>query len=146
MTRTKKWLIALIFLISGIYLFWGFVNRSTNDYYRSSPKELFLSYDLMNKMETDTVALNQLIDAFIGITGSVKNIQMDAVSATIEIGDSTSMSSIICQMDTRHLIDLKDIKIGDNISIKGKMNAWQIDQEFGLGNSIQMNFCTLFKK
>jgi aspartyl/asparaginyl-tRNA synthetase len=99
----------------------------------------------MEKTTADTSALNILKDVLVAVNGQVKSITKDEKSATIELGDTTSMSSITCQFDNRHLADLTSVKEGSQISVKGNITGFSIDTELGLGNTIEMKSCTLNK-
>ena len=41
---------------------------------------------------------------------------------------------------------LLELTEGEQIKIKGKLTGFTIDTELGLGNTVEMNFCTLDKQ
>ena len=86
-----------------------------------------------------------MIDQLVVVEGQIKSITKDTKSITIELGDTSSMSSIICQIDNRHQEDFNSSIEGEVISIKGKITSCNIDTELGLGSTVQMNFCSLNK-
>ena len=78
------------------------------------------------------------------INGPIKNIKRENNDVTIELGDSNTLSSMICQMDQRHLAETNELEAGQQIRIKGKFTGYTLD-ELGLGNTLEMNFCSIEK-
>lgn len=77
--------------------------------------------------------------------GLHQKISVDSNSTTIEIGDTNSLSCVICQIDSRHQDEFKSCKVLDPIAIQGFMTGYAIDNDLGLGNTVEMNFCSQFK-
>jgi len=99
----------------------------------------------MDKTTGDTSSTNKLIGELVEVIGTIKTITRDSASTTVELGDTASLSSIICQIDKRHQDDFNTFKEGQEVVIKGKISGFNIDTELGLGNTIQMNYCSLHK-
>lgn len=143
----KKWL----FIILGVMLVmaalvYQYVNKSTEDFSNTKPKEDFSFATLIEKTNQDTASLGTLKDQIIGVSGAIKKISKDQHSMTLELGDSVQTSSIICQMDARYLEEFSSLTEGQSINLKGKMTGFTIDTDLGLGNTIELNYCTLNKK
>jgi len=137
-------IVVLLFAIIGA-LIWRYVNKEVTDLSGKQPDKTYSFSELMDKTSGDSASLQQLIDQFIAVNGKIKNITKDSVSTTVELGDSTSLSSIICQIDQRHQADCYDLKEGQDVCIKGKISGFSIDLELGLGNTMQMNYCSINK-
>jgi hypothetical protein len=135
--------IAALF-ISAIFV-WKFVNKETEDFANQKPAQTFTFQQIMDKASTDSNAINHLKDILVSVNGQVKTITKDEKSVTVELGDTTSMSSITCQFDNRHLSELSSVIEGNQISVKGKITGFSIDTELGLGNTIEMKSCILNK-
>jgi hypothetical protein len=131
-------------LLSAI-LVWKFINKSTEDFANQKPVQTFTFQQIMDKATADSNAINQLKDILVAVNGQIKTITKDEKSVTVELGDTTSMSSITCQFDNRHLTDITSVKEGSQISVKGKITGFSIDTELGLGNTIEMKSCILNK-
>ncbi|HOZ52114.1 MAG TPA: hypothetical protein PLU17_09670 [Chitinophagaceae bacterium] len=144
-SKIKIALIAISSLIIIGILAWKFVNKPTEDVSGLMPKATYHCQQLIDSMTADTSMARTMIDELVVIEGRVKSINKDSNSTTVELGDTSSMSSIICQIDTRHQDDFKDINQDQTVSIKGKITSCNIDTDLGLGSTIQMNFCSINK-
>jgi uncharacterized protein YpmB len=134
--------VLLIAIIAGIAV-WKYVHKSADDFSSQKPEAHFSFSQLMEKANSDTASLAQLKDKLVSIDGMIKNIKKEEPSLTVELGDTSTMSSVICQIDARHRSELETKKEGEKISLKGKLTGFAIDTEMGLGNTIEMNFCSL---
>jgi uncharacterized protein YdeI (BOF family) len=143
--KLKIFLLVLTVILISAIIVWKFINKATDDFANQKPAQIFTFQEIMEKTTADTSALNILKDVLVAVNGQVKSITKDEKSATIELGDTTSMSSITCQFDNRHLADLTSVKEGSQISVKGNITGFSIDTELGLGNTIEMKSCTLNK-
>lgn len=138
-------LVALAIAGLGALLVWNYVNKPSKDFVNEKIDFSYSCKDLLEKTSSDTAAASQLLNHLVGVDGEVLNITQGDNALTIELGSSSSNSSVICQIDNRHLDDFKQTKVGDRISIKGKITACSADDELGLGSTIQMNFCSINK-
>lgn len=146
MNKTLKY--ALIFLVAVAiigFVAWKYVNKASEDFADQKPAVTISCKELLDKSSNDTAGVRKMIAQLVEVNGVIKKITNDSSACTIELGDSTSMSSIICQMDTRHIDESKSMKEGDDVTIKGKISGFEIDNELGLGNTIQMNYCSPIK-
>lgn len=143
--KLKIFLFVITAILLSAILVWKFVNKETEDFANQKPAQTFTFQQIMDKATADSNAINQLKDILVAVNGQVKSMTKDEKSATIELGDTTSMSSITCQFDNRHLADLTSVKEGSQISVKGKITGFSIDTELGLGNTIEMKSCILNK-
>lgn len=146
MNKKLKFLLIAVVGIALVGLgVWKYANKATDDFANKKPDQTFTFQQIMEKTTTDTTSLNKLKDVLVAINGQVKTITKDEKSVTIEMGDASSMSSITCQFDNRHLGDLTSVKEGSQISVKGNITGFTVDTELGLGNTIEMKSCTLNK-
>lgn len=145
---SKKIKLILSFVLVAIFvaaIVWKYVNKASTDFYNKKPDVTFTFTQIMEKAEADTAFVTSLKSSVVSVSGTVKKISTDAQATSIELGENESMSSIICQMDQRHASDLAAIKEGSAIKIKGKVTGINIDTDLGLGNTLEMNFCSLDK-
>ncbi len=123
-----------------------YVWSDTEDFSSKKPDTTYTFSTLMQVAESaDSNKILQLKDKLIGIESTIKNITTDTSATSIELGDSTSMNSITCQIDKRHSAEIQNYKIGDKIQLKGKFNGVDKDEEMGLGTTVVLNYCVLNK-
>jgi hypothetical protein len=146
MTRKLMYALVVIAIVGvGAILVWKYVNKPSKDFVNEKIDFSYSCKDLLEKTSSDTAAASQLLNHLVGVDGEVINIIKEPNALTIELGSSSSNASVICQIDNRHLDDFKQTKVGDELSIKGKITACSADDELGIGSSIQMNFCSINK-
>lgn len=146
MSKKIKWILGLLLISLIVITFiWKMVNKPVHDYSTQEPQKEFSFNDIMNKVSNDTASLIELKDKLVAIKGKVKKVNIDAESVTVELGDTMSLSSIICQIDKRFTNDFKNLKLDSEIYIQGIITGYTIDTELNLGNTVEMNFCTLKK-
>jgi tRNA_anti-like len=150
-----KWLkrIAIAIVILGIagFLVWKFVINAPNPNLKDKKADFTVSaIDLFKEISSgDTMVKTKYIDKIISITGNIKNI-IPGDSTVINLGDTTSMSTIQCQIDPRNNEAAKALKENTMVTIKGKFAG--IDGDISdplmaeLGTTIVLNFCTVDKK
>lgn len=141
----KKILIAVLAVALIGILAYKFVNKPIEDFASQKPVESFSMNDLIGKLESDTISLSKLKDQLVAVKGNVKKIVKDKEFITIEIGDSLTSSSIVCQVDERHLSDFENSQENSEVSLKGKLTGYTIDTDLGVFNSIEMKSCSLNK-
>ena len=142
--KLKILLIAIVAIVVVGFGVWKYVNIEKTDYLEKKSFQTFTFQELNNKLENDTSQFLNLRDKLITINAEVKKIIKDSNSINIELGDTTTLSSIVCQFDDRHLNELNNLKEGDNISVKGILTGFEKD-ELGIGNKIDLSFCILNK-
>ena len=144
----KKTIFLLLFALvgAGAFLAYKFVNKATKDFNDKKPSAVFSMNDLIEKSNSDTAALSQLKEKLIAVNGMVKKISKESTAISIELGDTSTTSSIICQVDNRYLTDFNNLKENDPINLKGVLRGYTIDTDLGLGNTIELNYCTLNKE
>ncbi|MBL7765710.1 MAG: hypothetical protein JNJ58_06445 [Chitinophagaceae bacterium] len=145
---SKKLIIILILtaavLISAFFL-WNWVNQASTDFADQKAEKRYHCTQLLTQISQDTASFNQLKQKLVAVEGHIKKITREDSSLTIEMGDTNAMSSIIFQIDKRHLSSFQSCKEGDSTCIKGIVTAFTQDLELGLGNTLEMNFCSLEK-
>ncbi len=144
--KLKIFLILLAFVLVAVLIVWNYVNKASDDFASKKADASFSFAQLIDKTVNDTSSLSQLKDKLVSLDGTIKKISKETNSVTLEIGDTSSMSSVICQTDPRYLESFSTMKEGEQIKIKGKLTGFTIDTELGLGNTVEMNFCTIDSK
>ena len=137
--------ILAVIAIAGVIVL-KYVNKAADDFSDTAPKATYSFKEIMDKTSNDTSSLSHLVDQLVAVKGVIKKLTTDSSSTTVELGDSSSTSSIICQIDSRHRATCSFLKEGQPVCIKGKISGFNIDLDLGLGNTMQMNYCSLEKK
>jgi hypothetical protein len=142
MGKKSNILLALILIAAiGVFVTYKFIFKANDDLSNVKPSSSFSFGTLMDKTVNDTSSLHELNNKVVAVTGNLLKMSKDSTSTTLEIGETNSNSSIICQIDPRYLNDFSNVKEGDSLNIKGKIAGFTIDTDLGLGNTIQMIFC-----
>lgn len=143
MKKSIKLILAVLALaIIVAFIGFKFVNKPVNDYAEKEVNANFHFAQIMDKVSNDTASLSELKDKLVGIDGDIKSIKNEANAITIELGDTNTMSSIICQIDTRYTKEFNQLKPGEHIALKGIITGYTIDTDLGFGNTVEMNYCT----
>jgi hypothetical protein len=145
-SKVKYGLIVIALLGIAIVIVLKYVNKPMDDYADMKPKATYSFKEIMDKTSNDTSSLNHLVNELVSVKGVIKKIIKDSASTTVELGDTSSTSSIICQIDSRHQASCSFLKEGQPVCIKGKIAGFELDLDLGLGNTMQMNYCSLEKK
>ena len=94
---------------------------------------------ITNETESNKKYAGQNI--IVAVSGLVKEIVKDEKGHyTILLGDTTSLSSVRCSMDTLYSKELGDLQRGSLTRLKGNFNGYKAD-ELGIGADIELNFC-----
>jgi hypothetical protein len=95
---------------------------------------------LIAEFEKDTAAAGKkYTDRIIEVTGTIKKIDAEENPVIISLGDTTSMSTIQCSMDSSHAGGYKSIAPGTTLTLKGKCNGY--DSEELIGTDVKINRC-----
>ncbi len=138
--------ILAVIAIAGVIVL-KYVNKAADDFSDTAPKATYSFKAIMDKMSNDTSSLRSLVHELVAVKGVIKKITKDSTSTRVELGDSSTASSITCQIDDRHQASCSFLKEGQPVCIKGKIAGFNIDlDDLGLGNTLEMNYCSLEKK
>jgi hypothetical protein len=98
--------------------------------------------DLIAAFEKDTATANkQYMGKVVEVTGSVKSVEKEEGAATLSLGESGTMSSVRCSMDTSFIQKAASIQEGSTITIKGACTGF-ISEEL-LGSDVILNRCII---
>jgi hypothetical protein len=132
---------SLILVICGYYL-WKYIQQPVKDLGKVTPYKEYTSDILMFDVNSDTNLVHILLDKTISVKGRVKSIRKNQNSITIEMGNSSGSSSIVCQVDSRYLVPFRDVEENDTVNLKGTLSGYIVDTDLGLGNTLELNYCT----
>lgn len=124
-------ILIVILLLGGAALFYGLkeYNRGHKDASKHDADFAISATELFQKFSTDENAANGMyLDKTIEISGIVKSVDKDETgNYTIQLESGDMMSSVSCQMDTRHNADAEKVKAGETVKIKGTCTGILMD-------------------
>ena len=142
-------LVILILLGIGFGVWQGLkeYNRTHDDLLGVKADINIAAADLIRAYETnDSLANQKYLGRIVETSGNVKNIEQDEKGYyTVILGDSSSLSSVRCSMDTTHNQDAAHLTAGSSVKLRGACTGFNKD-EMGLGSDVILNFCAIIVK
>jgi hypothetical protein len=126
----------------------GLIYFAFSEYYRkhkdiSEAESAFtLNSDELIKSfsENEKSANLKYLDKVLSVNGNVKSLDKDDQGMfTIVMGDTGSMSSVRCSMDSSHNEEAAHLKTGNKVSVKGICTGYNADEL--LGSDVILNRC-----
>jgi hypothetical protein len=141
------WLGILLIALGGAWYGYSEYSRSNKNYQHVKPDFSISASDLIHEYEAgDSAASLKYNGKAIEVSGNVKTIDKDEKGFyTITLGDSTSLSSVRCSMDTTHKDDAAGLIAGSSVTLRGACTGFYKD-EMGLGSDVILNFCAVITK
>ncbi len=120
-SRNKKWIIALvILLVAGGTMIWYLFTLKYEDMSSVKADYNVQAMDFIKTFQQDMTAANKkYAEKIIVVNGMVSAIEMADTTANIKMIDTTSGAYIIFAFQQQHLNEAKQLKEGDQVSIKG---------------------------
>jgi hypothetical protein len=141
----KKRILLAIFLVivAGTVYIYNEYNRSNANVASEESAFTVQATELVDAFrENDSAASKKYIGKIISITGLVKNMNQDERGYyTLNLGDTSSMSSVRCSVDSMYTARATAIKPGMTIKIKGNCTGYNEDELLGL--DVIVNRCVI---
>ncbi len=137
------WALILLLLAAFVYGYMEY-NRQRADSKTMKPTfsteaTALLQEFISNETESNKKYAGQ--NVIVAVSGLVKEVMKDEKGHyTILLGDTASLSSVRCSMDTLYTTELGDLHRGSFTKLKGNFNGYKAD-ELGIGADIELNFC-----
>ena len=137
------WLLLLAVAFGGLYVYKQYI-RTNKDLTKVNADVYITAVALVKEYETnDSTADKKYSGRIIETNGMVKDIQKDeGGNYTIVLGDTASMSSVRCSMDSVHQQDAALITVGSSAIVRGACTGFNKD-EMGLGSDVILNRCVI---
>ena len=122
-------------------------NRTNEDLVNVKADINILAVDLIRDYEAgDSIANQKYLGRIVEITGNVKKVERDEQGYyTVIMGDTSSLSSVRCSMDTTHNEDAAHLTAGSSAIMRGACTGFNKD-EMGLGSDVILNRCAIIVK
>lgn len=138
----KKLIIVLALILIAAFVVYKYVFKENESVMNKEPFETVNQTSFLHTITANDSTVNKkYYNKVIQVTGTIKNIQTTNENTTIEMADTTDMSSIICDMDVRYLPEPTTLpKAGATVTIKGIFTGYSSEL---LGTTVNLNFCIL---
>jgi hypothetical protein len=130
--RAKKYRIflAAAFFIAVMVGLYGYreYNRSLPDTHYLEPSFRLEASTFIKQFETDESKANaKYADQTISVHGVAHTIQTTDTTATVFLNDGYSGTSVVCQFGRESNQEIKDLRKGDPVTIKGICSGYLMD-------------------
>lgn len=141
--KTKIFLAALLIVIAGVIYVYREYNRTNVDVASETAAFNLKAIDLIKEFnDNGSAATNRYVGKIIAVTGLVKNLKQDERGYfTVSLGDSTSMSSVRCSIDSMYTQKATSVKPGMMLMVKGNCTGFDSDELLGL--DVIVNRCVI---
>ena len=148
--KNKRRQIGLLFTLvaaAGLWRGWAAYNKTNPDLQDAKADFTLTAPQLISAYETsDSSADRQYLGKVLEVKGNIKSVDKDEKgNFTIVLGDTTSLSSVRCSMDSVHNADASFLKSGSSVVVKGNCTGFNKD-EMGLGSDVILNRCAVITK
>jgi hypothetical protein len=108
-------------------------NRSHKDTAKLKPDYTITATDLIKEFSNNEQASNtKYLDKVISVEGIAKDIIKDDKGFySIALGDTSSMSSVRCSIDSLHSREVAAVQQGSTIALKGICSGFNADEMLG---------------
>ncbi len=146
--RQRKFIGLLIIIAIGIGVWQGLkeYNRTNIDIAHVKADVKISVSNLIHEYETnDSLANQKYLGKVIEVNGNIKKIDKDdSGDYIVVLGDTASLSSVRCAMDSTHNQDAAGLKTGSSAIVRGNCSGFNKD-EMGLGSDVLLNRCAIVK-
>jgi hypothetical protein len=148
--RTLAWTLIVMLLLGIGFGAWKGLseyNRTNEDLSNVKAEISISAMELISQYEAnDSVANVKYLGRIIEIEGNVKRTEPDEKGIfTVIVGDTSSLSSVRCAMDTIHNQDAAHLVAGSSIKMRGACTGFMRD-DMGLGSDVILNRCVVIEK
>ncbi|RXK58161.1 hypothetical protein ESA94_19315 [Lacibacter luteus] len=139
-------LIVLIIAVAGGFYAYKEFNRKAKSMSEEQAAFRLTQAELLNEFSAnEKAATEKFADKVLEVTGVVKLVDTDDKGfATVVLGDSGSLSSVRCSIDSTQTQTTASLQPNTKITIKGICTGYNAD-ELGLGSDVILNRCVLLK-
>jgi len=137
--------VLLVLAVLAAYIYKEY-NRTYEDTAEIKPDYSVTAASLLKEFEMDEPASNKKYwDKVILVNGMVKDrVKDDRGLYSLILGDTASMSSVRCNMDSVHNKEASAVKKGDQLSMKGICTGFNADEL--LGSDVILVRCVVYSK
>jgi hypothetical protein len=145
MSRKRSiWLIVFIVVAGAVIYGYREYNRTNKDMKDARPDHSLPAYNLVDDFESNEAeATKKYNGKVVEVNGPVKSVEKDEKGYyTVILGDTSSMSSVRCSMDTVHQDHAARLANGSSVIVRGTCTGFNKD-DLGLGSDVILNRCVI---
>lgn len=122
----------LIIAAAAVYVYKEY-NRTHKDTARLKPDFTIAATALLKEFESDEQSSNKKYwDKVIRVSGTIRDLVQDEKGFySIVLGDSSSMSSVRCSVDSNHSAEAALLRKGTGVTVKGICSGYNADELLG---------------
>jgi hypothetical protein len=147
--KRRKFIWLLIIVTVGIGAWYGYklYNLKNPDLINVKADVKISAVDFIHEYEAnDSVSNQKYLGKVVEVSGNIKEIKMDDKGYyTVILGDTGSMSSVRCSMDSVHQKDAAKLVSGSSTTVRGACTGFNKD-EMGLGSDVILNRSVIIQK
>jgi hypothetical protein len=147
--RNGKYILLCIALFVGIGVWQGLkeYNRKNEDLSNVKADIKISAANIIHEYEANDSASNQnYLGKIVEVDGNIKKVEADDKGFyTIVLGDTSSLSSVRCSMDSTYQKDAAKLVVGSSTIVRGSCTGFNKD-ELGLGSDVILNRCVIISK
>ena len=142
--RKLIWFLLIVAIGIGVWQGLKEYNRKNEDLGNVKADTKISAVNLIHEYETNDSASNQkYLGKIVEVAGNIKEIKADDNGFyTIVLGDTSSLSSVRCSMDSTHQKDAAKLVPGSSTTVRGSCTGFTKD-ELGLGSDVILNRCVI---
>jgi hypothetical protein len=133
---TRKNILLAVFIIilaGGIYIYREYNRINTNVAEEKSAFRVPANELIKEFSNNGSAASQKYVGKVISVIGIVKNLQQDEKGYyTLSLGDTASLSSVRCSVDSMYTNTAASVKPGNTITVKGNCTGYNEDELLGL--------------
>lgn len=141
MKRTLLFVIVGVLVVAVLYGLKEYF-RTNKDLAGEKPVASLKAPELIKAFDTDSAGSNRrYVNQVIAVSGIVTAVQDKENPVVVTLGETGTLSSVQCSMDSTHAADLSGIKIGKTLSVKGLCTGALQEEIFG--TDVVLNRCVV---
>jgi hypothetical protein len=145
--RKFIWFLLVVTIGLGVWQGLKEYNRKNQDLQNVKADIKISAMNLIHEYEANDSASNQkYLGKVVEVDGNIKEVKADEKGFyTVVLGDTSSLSSIRCSMDSTHQKDAAKLGPGSSTTVRGSCTGFNKD-ELGLGSDVILNRCVIILK
>lgn len=120
----KILVLIIILLVLGGGAIWYIFNEKFSDTAKTKSDYIIKALDLIHEFEkNDSLSNRKYSEKIVVVNGMVSEVEAADTTVNIKMADTTSGSYIIFAFQQQHMAEARNIKQGDQVSIKGSCSG-----------------------
>jgi len=145
--RKFIWFLLVVTIGLGVWQGLKEYNRKNQDLQNVKADIKISAMNLIHEYEANDSASNQkYLGKVVEVDGNIKEVKADEKGFyTVVLGDTSSLSSVHCSMDSTHQKDAAKLVPRSSTTVRGSCTGFNKD-ELGLGSDVILNRCVIILK